>query len=111
MYRVAIRVDASDISDLLSSIPVLRAKLGEKYECSGTTTSFICISGNDMLIKMVPTLLRGAKGIRSEESLMPSPRPYLLISIESHTPSKLLEAWNLITEVLKNVGLRYVLVE
>ena len=111
MYKVVIRVDASDISDLLSNIPVLRAKLGEKYECSGTTTSFICISGNDMLIKIVPALARSAKGIRSEESLMPTPRPYFLIFVESHIPSKLLEAWNLITEVLKSIGLRYVLIE
>ena len=111
MYRAVIRVDAGDISDLLSNIPALRAKLSEKYECSGTTTSFICVSGNDMLIKVIPTLVRSTKGIRSEESLMPSPRPYFLISIESHFPNKLLEAWNLITEVLRNTGLRYVLIE
>jgi len=111
MYRIVIRVDASDISELINNIPTLRGELGRRYECSGTTTSFICVSDNDMLIKVIPTLMKAARGLKSEESLVPSPRPYLIISIEGSALNKLLEAWNLITEVLKSVGLRYVLAE
>ena len=111
MYKVVIRVNASDINELLANIPTLRAKLSEKYKCSGTTTSFICISGNDMLIKIIPTLLKSDKSMGGSESLVPALRPYFVIIIESQILSKLLEAWNLITETLKNLGLRYVLIE
>lgn len=111
MYKIVLHVDAGEISELLNSIPALRAELSKRYECSGTATSFVCVGDNEVLIKVIPALLKSASSLKGRESLVPSQSPHLFISIEGTAPGKLMEAWNLITKALKSAGLKYAIIE
>ena len=110
MFRVVIRVDASDVSELLESTPLLKSRLSEKYRCLGTSTSFICIADDNTLVKVIPTLAKGVSAVK-EEPLIPSPRPYFLVIIETTSLSRLATVWDTITNTLKNLSLRYTLME
>jgi len=110
VYRTTLRVDAADVSELLESMPLLKTKLSEKYRCLGTSTSFICSAEDAVLVKILPSMSREVDVVRGGTPT-PSFRPYFLVVLESMDLGKLVNVWDTVTNLLKNLGLRYVLVE